>query len=81
MHDRILKIVADEIAGLFGTGRKIALEDELVGDLEASVIDICCIAVELEEEFRIELSDEAIEGWRTVGDVVSAVERLASARV
>lgn len=78
---RVVAIIGQEIVGLFGQAREVALDDELVADLEASPIDRCCISVEIDEQFLIDLTDAEIEGWVTVRDVVASVETKLAHRV
>lgn len=49
-------------------------------DLHLDPIDLAGIACDLDEALGIEISDAAIEAWRTVGDV-EGVARLASGPV
>ena len=50
-------------------------EDSLIiEDLGADSLDIVDIVMTLEEEFGVEVPDDAIENIRTVGDVVKYIE-------
>jgi len=53
---------------------KITLESDIMSDFEADSLDIVDMVMTLEDEFGVEVPDEAIEGLRTVGDVVNFVE-------
>ena len=55
---------------------KVTEEANLADDLGIDSLDTVEIAIELEGEFNIEISDEVIESAFTVGDVVKAVEGL-----
>lgn len=46
----------------------------LTGDLGADSLDLVDLAMSIEDEFDIELSDEALEKIKTVGDLVAFVE-------
>lgn len=46
----------------------------LTGDLGADSLDLVDLAMSVEDEFDIELSDEALEKIKTVGDLVAFVE-------
>jgi acyl carrier protein len=57
-----------------------ALEPELrfVEDLRADSLRVMELVLELQEEFGIDIPDEALEGIRSVGDAVAYVKtRLA----
>lgn len=50
-------------------------EDSLIiEDLGADSLDIVDIVMTIEEEFNVEVPDDAIEQIRTVGDVVKYIE-------
>ena len=49
---------------------KITMESDIMSDFEADSLDI----VDMEDEFGIEVPDDAIENLRTVGDVVEFVD-------
>lgn len=48
--------------------------DSLLEDLGADDLDLVDIVMGLEDEFRIEVPDEAIENFVSVGDIVDFVE-------
>ena len=50
---------------------KITMESDIMSDFEADSLDIVDMVMTLEDEFGIEVPDDAIESLRTVGDVVS----------
>ena len=56
---------------------KITLESDLMSDFEADSLDIVDMVMTLEDEFGIEVPDDAIESLRTVGDVVNFVDSHA----
>ena len=47
---------------------------DIVNDLGADSLDVVDLVMTLEDEFGIEVPDEAIENLRTVGDVVNFVD-------
>lgn len=47
-------------------------------DLGYDSLGVMEVVVDLEEEFGIEIADDAMEAWRTVGDVIKTVQGLAS---
>jgi acyl carrier protein len=53
---------------------QIAMETSLMKDLEADSLDAVEIIMGIEEEFDVEIPDEAAEGFQNVGDIVRFVE-------
>lgn len=53
---------------------KITMDSDILHDFEADSLDVVDMVMTLEDEFGIEVPDEAIEELHTVGDVVRYVE-------
>ena len=53
---------------------KITMDSDLLNDFEADSLDIVDMVMTLEDEFGIEVPDDAIESLHTVGDVVRFVD-------
>ena len=53
---------------------KITMDSDIMSDFEADSLDM---VMTLEDEFGIEVPDDAIESLRTVGDVVNFVDSHA----
>ena len=53
---------------------KITPESDIVEDFGADSLDVIDMITTLSDEFGVEIPDEDIENFRTVGDVVSYVE-------
>jgi acyl carrier protein len=49
-------------------------DSDIMNDFEADSLDIVDMIMTLEDEFGIEVPDEAIENLHTVGDVVQFVD-------
>ncbi len=56
---------------------KITMESDILRDFEADSLDMVDMVMTLEDDFGIEVPDEAIETMHTVGDVVRFVEENA----
>ena len=56
----------------------ITADSSIVEDLGADSLDIVDLVVSLEDEFDTEIPDEAIEGIKTVGDIVHYIEENAN---
>ena len=67
----VKKIIAEE---LNVKEEKITMEANLVEDLEADSLDAVEIIVRIEEEFDLQVDDEAAENVKTVGDLVKCIE-------
>ncbi|MBP9988601.1 MAG: acyl carrier protein [Ruminococcus sp.] len=52
----------------------IALTSELADDLGADSLDVVDLVMSIEDEFEIEVPDEALEEVRTVEDIVKYIE-------
>lgn len=53
---------------------QITMESDILRDFEADSLDMVDMVMTLEDDFGIEIPDEAIETMHTVGDVVNFVE-------
>ncbi|MBR5442702.1 MAG: acyl carrier protein, partial [Clostridia bacterium] len=56
-------------------GAAVTPELTLYGDLEFDEIEIYDLVMSVEDDFGIELPDEALEDMKTVGDLVSYVAK------
>jgi acyl carrier protein len=57
---------------------EITARAHLVDDLDLDSVDAVALAVRLEEEADVELTEDELRALRTVGDVVGLVQRRAS---
>ena len=53
---------------------KITMDSDNLEDFEADSLDVVDMVMTLEDEFGVEVPDEQIENFHTVGDVVRYVE-------
>lgn len=65
--DRVLKVIAKQFASLVTV-------DTTFDELEADSLDLLETVMALEDEFGIEIPDEAYIGWKTVQGVIDYVE-------
>lgn len=70
--DRVKKIVVEH---LNADADKITTESTFIDDLGADSLDIIELVMVFEEEFGIEIPDDAAETIQTVGDAVSYIEK------
>ena len=71
VFEKVKKIISEE---LNVAEDKITMEASLVEDLEADSLDAVEIIVRIEEEFDLQVDDEAAENVKTVGDLVKCIE-------
>ena len=53
---------------------EISMNTTFTEDLGADSLDVVDLIMSLEEEFDVEIPDEAVENIKTVGDVVKYIE-------
>lgn len=74
MFERVRKHIAE----LLGIKESLITPDsKFVEDLNADSLDIVQMLIVLEDEFNVEFSDDEIATLKTIGDIVSFVEKKA----
>ena len=68
VFEKVKSIVADQ---LDVEEEKVTAEASITEDLGADSLDVVDLVMSIEEEFDIEIPDEAVENIKTVGDIVS----------
>lgn len=71
VFEKVKGIVADQ---LDVEEEKVVAEANITEDLGADSLDVVDLVMSIEEEFDIEIPDEAVEGIKTVGDIVKYIE-------
>lgn len=71
MFEKIQDIIAEKLSV---EKEEITLESSFIEDLNADSLDIVELIMALEDELEMEIPDEDVEGFKTVGDVVSYVK-------
>lgn len=71
---RVHKVFNRTVSVEGGLTDDLRLDDDLGYDS----LGLMEVVVDLEEEFDIEIADDAMEAWRTVGDVIKTVQGLVS---
>lgn len=79
-REEIFELVRSRLAEMLEReASSITMDTRLEEDLEADSLDLVELAMGLEEELRLEIPDEELDGIRTVGDAVDFVfEKAAS---
>ena len=74
VEERVFNIVAEQL----GVDKdKIKKESNFVNDLGADSLDTVELVMELEEEFDINIPDDAAEKIQTVGEAIGHIEQTA----
>lgn len=72
VEERVIDIVAEQL----GVDKeKITRETNFIGDLGADSLDTVELVMELEEEFDINIPDDAAEKIQTVGQAIEHIEK------
>ncbi|MDS0524920.1 acyl carrier protein [Clostridium sp. SHJSY1] len=71
MFEKIQEIIADKLSV---DAEDITLDSSFIDDLNADSLDIVELIMALEDELELEIPDEDVEGFKTVGDVVNYVK-------
>jgi len=75
VQERVIDIVAEQL----GVDKeKVTPETSFVNDLGADSLDTVELVMELEEEFDINIPDDAAEKIQTVGQAVEYIEKSQS---
>ncbi len=73
MYEKFVDLLVDELQI---DRNEITMESELANDLGINSIELADLVMLCEEKFDIEINDEDIRKFTTVGDVVAYLESL-----
>ena len=71
VFERIREIICDQ---LDLEEDKVTIDTDIMEDFEADSLDVVDLVMSIEDEFGLEVPDDQIENFRTVGDVVRYIE-------
>ena len=71
VFEKLRDIVVDQ---LDVDADKVTMGASIAEDLGADSLDIVDLVMSLEEEFDMEIPDEAVENIKTIGDIVKYIE-------
>ncbi len=71
MFEKIQAIIADKLSI---DAESVTMEASFIDDLNADSLDIVELVMALEDELDMEIPDEDVENFKTVGDVVQYVK-------
>jgi len=74
--ERVCKIIADFLRV---APEKVTLRARLAEDLGADSLDCVELVIVLEDEFKIDIPDDAVNKFKTVADVIAYLRRTVSA--
>jgi len=75
VKDRVIEIVAEQL----GVNKEQITDDtSFVNDLGADSLDTVELVMELEEEFDVNIPDDAAEKIQTVGQAIEFIEKCHS---
>ena len=75
VFDKIRDIIVDQ---LDASADDVTAEASIIDDLGADSLDVVDLISSVEDEFDIEIPDEAVDNIKTVGDIVSYIESATS---
>lgn len=71
-YDRVVEIVAEQLGA---DKEKISGDTHFVNDLGADSLDVVELVMELEEEFDVNIPDDAAEKIQTIGQAVEFIDQ------
>lgn len=71
VFERVREIICDQ---LDLDEDRVTMDSNLLEDFDADSLDIVDLSMTLEDEFGLEMPDDKIEAFHTVGDVVRYIE-------
>ena len=74
MFEKLKSLLVEELSV---NEADVTSDAELIGDLGINSLELADLVLQCEEKFDIEISDDDIRGFVTVGDVVDYLERVA----
>ena len=76
VFDKVKELIVDQLGV---EEEKVTAEASIQDDLGADSLDIVDLIQTIEDEYDLSIPDEAVEGFKTVGDIVSYIENNAEA--
>ena len=69
--EKLKKIISEQ---LYVDESKSTMDSDIVEDFEADSIEIVDIVMDIEDEFGVEIPDDAMETMHRIGDVVEYID-------
>jgi acyl carrier protein len=74
LEDRVAEIIVDQLGC---TREEVVPEASFIDDLGADSLDIVELVMAMEEEFDLEIPDDAAEQIQTIGDAINYLRQNA----
>ena len=71
VFEKVKKIISEQ---LYVDESKITMDSDIVEDFEADSIEMVDIVMDIEDEFGVEIPDDAMETMHRIGDVVEYID-------
>ncbi len=71
MFEQVRDIICEQ---LDLTEDAVTMDSDLMDDFEADSLDLADLVMTMEDEFHVEVPDDSMEKFRTVGDIVRFLE-------
>lgn len=76
IFDKLKDLIADQLSV---DEEKITMEASITEDLGADSLDVVDLISAIEDDFDLEIPEEAVDNIKTVSDIVNYIEKNASA--
>lgn len=73
MTEKIIQIITDQLS----PEKEITLDSSIIDDLRADSLDVVEIVMAIEEEFNVNIPDNILINFKTVGDFVDYIKERA----
>ena len=71
VFEKLKEIISEQLEV---NAEDITLESNIMDDFDADSLDLVDIVMSVEDEFGVEVPEDAVEKMKTVGDVVKFIE-------
>ncbi len=75
MYEKLKQLLVEELSV---NANDVTPDAELINDLGINSLELADLVLQCEEKFDIEISDNDIHGFVTVGDVADYLEKVAN---
>lgn len=71
-HDKVKEIIANQLA----VNIKDITDNTTFSDINADSLDVVDIIMALESEFNLQIPDEEVDNFNTIGDLASFITKI-----
>lgn len=72
VHDKVKEIIANQLA----VNIKDITDNTTFSDINADSLDVVDIIMALESEFNLQIPDEEVDNFNTIGDLASFITKI-----